>query len=351
MGDENPIRTLGDYSKPSHGGYRNTIELPVGNNVVPLQFDTIRIDLWLQVKIFYDHIDHTLKRTMDYATGGRLRKLEAKSYLDDNQHSVSTTLRTISKRGIRESCDEFILDEKEKVKQLEEYMGVIGSDFILPLVRESTFGFKPGTRNNRNIKSRHDPNPQSTPQVHRSFKENTTPVTYPDEIEEIIGIPIEVEPLDKTPLEDLGLNTCNHDIPLSSREIPNFDETKPKPHPLPNYPPLDVSLESKKGLKPPIKPHSLDSFKMNVIDNLTIHIPPSPHVAPFHLKDMYCYHHPCLGDPKKHYGFKPGKQLIRMSAGNVSSKTKNKFSQSVETASRFTRYAITTTPVTGSGYS
>nr|GEW35679.1 ribonuclease H-like domain-containing protein [Tanacetum cinerariifolium] len=33
MRDENPIRTLGDYSKPSHEGYRNTIELPVGNNV------------------------------------------------------------------------------------------------------------------------------------------------------------------------------------------------------------------------------------------------------------------------------------------------------------------------------
>ncbi|GJV08038.1 MAK10-like protein [Tanacetum coccineum] len=43
MGDENPIRTLGDYSKPSHEGYRNTIELPVGNNVVPLRSDTIRL--------------------------------------------------------------------------------------------------------------------------------------------------------------------------------------------------------------------------------------------------------------------------------------------------------------------
>ncbi|GJS02671.1 MAK10-like protein [Tanacetum coccineum] len=41
MGDANPIRTLGDYSKPSHEGYRNTIELPVGNNVVPLRSDTI----------------------------------------------------------------------------------------------------------------------------------------------------------------------------------------------------------------------------------------------------------------------------------------------------------------------
>nr|GEY62116.1 MAK10-like protein [Tanacetum cinerariifolium] len=43
MGDENPIRTLGDYSKPSHEGYRNTIELPVGNNVGPLRSDTIRL--------------------------------------------------------------------------------------------------------------------------------------------------------------------------------------------------------------------------------------------------------------------------------------------------------------------
>nr|GEU73374.1 hypothetical protein [Tanacetum cinerariifolium] len=43
MGDENPIRTLGDYSKPSHEGYRNTIELPEGNNVVPHRSDTIRL--------------------------------------------------------------------------------------------------------------------------------------------------------------------------------------------------------------------------------------------------------------------------------------------------------------------
>nr|GEU46458.1 retrotransposable element Tf2 [Tanacetum cinerariifolium]GEV25795.1 retrotransposable element Tf2 [Tanacetum cinerariifolium] len=33
MGDANPIRTLGDYSEPSHKGYMNTIELRVGNKV------------------------------------------------------------------------------------------------------------------------------------------------------------------------------------------------------------------------------------------------------------------------------------------------------------------------------
>nr|GEU77290.1 retrovirus-related Pol polyprotein from transposon TNT 1-94 [Tanacetum cinerariifolium] len=44
MGDENHIRTLGDYSKPSHEGYKNTIELPVRNNVVPLRSYTIRLE-------------------------------------------------------------------------------------------------------------------------------------------------------------------------------------------------------------------------------------------------------------------------------------------------------------------
>nr|GEV09561.1 retrotransposon Orf1 [Tanacetum cinerariifolium] len=43
MGDENPIRTLGDYFKPSHEGYKNTMELPVENNAVPLRSDTIRL--------------------------------------------------------------------------------------------------------------------------------------------------------------------------------------------------------------------------------------------------------------------------------------------------------------------
>ncbi|GKE50057.1 hypothetical protein Tco_1481315 [Tanacetum coccineum] len=43
MGDKNPIHTLGYYSKPSYEGYRNTIELLIGNNVVPFRSDTIRL--------------------------------------------------------------------------------------------------------------------------------------------------------------------------------------------------------------------------------------------------------------------------------------------------------------------
>ncbi|GJT75238.1 hypothetical protein Tco_1041963 [Tanacetum coccineum] len=59
MGNANPIRTLGDYSKPNHEGYRNTIELHVGNNVVLLRSDTIR-------------------RTIDQSAGGKLHDRNAK---------------------------------------------------------------------------------------------------------------------------------------------------------------------------------------------------------------------------------------------------------------------------------
>nr|GEV60736.1 MAK10-like protein [Tanacetum cinerariifolium] len=110
MGDENPICTLGDYSKPSHEGYKNTIELLVGNNVVPLCSNTI----WLvqngcsfhellsedpnqQLKDFLKLVDSldlndenkeithlryfnfpfAIKRTIDQSAGGKLRDLNA----------------------------------------------------------------------------------------------------------------------------------------------------------------------------------------------------------------------------------------------------------------------------------
>ncbi|GJX81992.1 hypothetical protein Tco_0331473 [Tanacetum coccineum] len=177
-----------------------------------------------------------------------------------------------------------------------------------PLVWESTFGFKPGTNNNQNIKSRYDAknsSPQSTPQVLLSFEVYTPPMTYSKEVEETIGILMEVEPLDESQLEDLGLNTC-HELFLSSREIPSFDEPEPQPNLLPNFSPLDVNLGNKRGNDPPIKPHSPDSFRMKVVDKSTINTPPLPHVTSFHSKDTYYYSHPCMDDPKKHYGFKPG---------------------------------------------
>ncbi|GJR30112.1 hypothetical protein Tco_1106344 [Tanacetum coccineum] len=140
MGDENPICTLGYYSKPSHEGYKNIIELLVGNNVVPLRSDTIRlvqsgfsfhglrsedpnqhlkdflklvdllnldgdnrermrmqslskewtrfkdlfqkvphhgIDRWLQIQKFYDHVSFHLKCKIDRTANGKLHNKNA----------------------------------------------------------------------------------------------------------------------------------------------------------------------------------------------------------------------------------------------------------------------------------
>ncbi|GJY70882.1 hypothetical protein Tco_0474585 [Tanacetum coccineum] len=131
-------------------------------------------------------------------------------------------------------------------------------------------------------------------------------MTYLDEVEETFGTSIEVEPLDEIQSKDLGLITCNHDIPLSNREVPSFDEPEPQPNPLPNCLSLDVSLGEERGPEPPIKPHSPDSFRMKEVDILTINTPHSPHVASSHPKDTYCYYRPCIDDPKKYYGIKPG---------------------------------------------
>ncbi|GJZ58071.1 hypothetical protein Tco_0613565 [Tanacetum coccineum] len=149
-----------------------------------------------------------------------------------------------------------------------------------------------------------NPNPQNTPQVLPSFEEYIPPVTYPVEVEEPLGTPIEVEPLDETQLKDLGLNACNHNTPFSSREVPSFDG--PEPQPLLNSSPLDVSLGDVIDPEPPIKPHSPDSSRMKVVDYLTTQTPPSPHVVNSHPKGVYSYYNPGIDDPKRHYGFKPG---------------------------------------------
>ncbi|GKA10340.1 hypothetical protein Tco_0689773 [Tanacetum coccineum] len=133
MRDKNQPRTLGDYSRPSHEGYRNTIELPEEDNVSSLLSDTIQlvqngyafhglrskdpnqhlkdflklvdsldlnganreseslfeawtrfkdllqtishhgIDLWLLIQIFYDHVSYTLKREINHDASGTLR--------------------------------------------------------------------------------------------------------------------------------------------------------------------------------------------------------------------------------------------------------------------------------------
>ncbi|GJU16233.1 hypothetical protein Tco_1144199 [Tanacetum coccineum] len=271
IGDTNPIHTLGDYSRPSHEGYRNTIELPKWKNVVPLRSDTIRtaklhndilmfqqhqgeslseawtrfkdlllkvphhgLDLWLQVQIIYNHVDYINQMAIDYAADRlkeeiRIKKNGVKKIEKIMRYPDTKDLKPLNGHEFLEALTEkssFHTPKFVSPKSLcVKYVYTIFPS--PPLIRKSSFGFKRGTKNNKNVMSRYNMenlNPQRTPQVIPLFEEYTSLVTYPEEVEDTLGIPMEVEPLEETQLEDLGLNTCNHDIPLSSREVPIFDE-------------------------------------------------------------------------------------------------------------------------------
>jgi hypothetical protein len=144
--------------------------------------------------------------------------------------------------------------------------------------------------------------PPSAPQVLPSFEAHTPPMTYPKEVEETIGTPIEVEPLDQTQLEEIGLKTCSHNLSFSSMEVPSLDEPEPQPKPLPNLPSLDENLGIEIGSDPPIKPYSPGSLRTKVVDSK-----PCREEANIGVEnDLTCLHHPFMIDHKKHYGFKSG---------------------------------------------
>ena len=125
-------------------------------------------------------------------------------------------------------------------------------------------------------------------------------MTYPEEVEETIRAPIEVEPLYQTPLEDIGLNTCSDNLTLSYRELPSVDE--PEPQSSHNFPSLDIHLGDKRGADPPINPCSPGSLRIKVMD-----FKPCREEANIGVENgLTCLHHPFIIDHKKHYGFKPG---------------------------------------------
>nr|GEW24513.1 MAK10-like protein [Tanacetum cinerariifolium] len=94
MGDANPICTLRDYSKPSHKGCRNTIELPIGNNVDPSPHGRILLLIFLlnsfhreglQNSTTISRCSNNIKENLsqdeiDRAAGGKLRDKNADEY-------------------------------------------------------------------------------------------------------------------------------------------------------------------------------------------------------------------------------------------------------------------------------
>ncbi|GJY86021.1 hypothetical protein Tco_0500047 [Tanacetum coccineum] len=79
------------------------------------------LDLWLQVQIFYDHVDYTTQMAIDYAAGGRLRKLrpeEAWETIEDlAQHEEEEWNDPIfSKKGSPDYIDATLEQELESME-------------------------------------------------------------------------------------------------------------------------------------------------------------------------------------------------------------------------------------------
>ncbi|GJW90556.1 hypothetical protein Tco_0168109, partial [Tanacetum coccineum] len=204
------------------------------------------LNLWSLAQFFYDHVDRYTKIDINYVAGGNLRRLSAEEAWEtiedcaqcDKQWKNPTS--TISDQTIANLKAQLVENEVVRV--------------MIPKCMSWLDAY------DEPIGDMEDKVDNPSPQVLPSIEAYIPPVTYPKEVDETIGILMEVKPLDHTKLEDLGLNTCNHEIPLTSRGIPSVDELEPQL--LPNFSPLDVNLGGKRGSNPPINPYILGSFRM-----------------------------------------------------------------------------------------
>ncbi|GKA54608.1 hypothetical protein Tco_0753557 [Tanacetum coccineum] len=96
MGDANPIRTIGDYSNPSHEGYMNTIELPIGNNVICSGPHYTQYCMENPEQVFVKYASSRI----DKAGDARLSKFEANSKQQQSEmtNKIDTVLKAITDR-------------------------------------------------------------------------------------------------------------------------------------------------------------------------------------------------------------------------------------------------------------
>nr|GEV16792.1 hypothetical protein [Tanacetum cinerariifolium] len=218
------------------------------------------LSIWTLIKIYLKHLDTLSYHIINLAAEGDLRKFSDIGACNPNAQIVGDDIVRVQVPR----CMAW-LDYDEHVDSLSTMDNEVGVT-----------------------------NPESTTQTLPSFEEYKPLVTYPKEVEKTLKTLIEVETLNKTKLEEVGLN-CNHNTPFSSKEVPSLDRLEPQP--LLNSSSLDVSLGDIIGPKPPIKTYRPDSFRMKVVDYLTTQTPPSPHIANSHPKGVYGYYNPGIDDP------------------------------------------------------
>ncbi|GKB68594.1 hypothetical protein Tco_0930006 [Tanacetum coccineum] len=167
---------------------------------------------------------------IDYAAGGDIIKLSAKEawitiedyvQYDKEMENLINVISDQSIANLKAQVKKLVGNEMVRV-EIPRYISWLGSTHSYD-EHIGSLGMMDNQVGNTS--------PQSTPQILPSFKEYTSPVTYLKEVEETLGTPMEVEPLDQTKLKDVGLT--NHNISLSFMEVPSFDEPEPQPNPYP----------------------------------------------------------------------------------------------------------------------
>ncbi|GJR81289.1 hypothetical protein Tco_0152074 [Tanacetum coccineum] len=249
--------------------------------------DKLRKDILM----FQQHQDESLyEMAIDYAAGRRLRKLRPEEawetiedlaqyeekkwnepifsekgspdYIDGNlEHELERF--TFPKRPYQEEFEGRILkiidDQEDQIRQLEEDMRKTKDTFMcLADSLIATLKVKIEAQRAYSIKTKKVATfPTHTPTV---TPEILKPIIDEDEVEiKMMGTRMDKESLDHNLYEnDITLIICHNFSPTSN---------------------------------PPIQPKDSGSFRMKVVEPLTIHTPPSPQVAYLHRNGMYRYYH------------------------------------------------------------
>ncbi|GJT10506.1 hypothetical protein Tco_0857548 [Tanacetum coccineum] len=185
MGEKNLRRTLGDYSRPSHEGYRNTIEVLNGNDLAPLRSDTIREQLG-DASIEIQAYTQALKKVEAQLVSHQKNQLCQLSANDKagfghnglKESKVSETITSVSK--VETSNSETSNDKVEmpKIKTvrmsepiIEEWESDSEDDEIMVKPKEVTKTFKPSFEKIESVNARNE----TVRQVENPRKNNKSP--------------------------------------------------------------------------------------------------------------------------------------------------------------------------------
>ncbi|GKD53939.1 hypothetical protein Tco_1287326, partial [Tanacetum coccineum] len=290
-----------------HEGYRNAIELPEGAKFFPpernaklrndiLMFqqhqgeslydawnrfkDSLQkvphhgLDLWLQVQIFYDHVNYTTQMAIDDALESIERRVESLMRSEVLLYYEEGFMST--KRPYQEKLEARILklidDQEDQIRQLEEDIRKTTDTFMcLANSLIATLKVKIEAQRAHSMKIEKITRilthaPTVTPKILKptmSHRENKLEYEDEDEVEiNMTGTGMDKESMEHNlDKDDITLIVCH-----------NFSLT----------------------LNPPIKAKDLGSFRIKVVEPLIIHTPPSPHVTYFYSNGVYRYSHPHL---------------------------------------------------------